>query len=200
MDGTATKIIISIVNHGDAEHLVEVTKQAGARGGTILHGRGTAKQQWLQLLGLGDSHKEIVFTITQQSILPTIFEALKQDTHLHKTNGIAIVLSISMLIRRSLSAQPYVVREKGEDMSASTHELISVIVNSGYADDVMAAARKVGAKGGTIINARGTGKEEDVLRLNEAARFRYRAMKMRVVDFGEDNEPVKFQPHKGGEQ
>lgn len=45
-----------------------------------------------------------------------------------------------------------------------------------------------------------TGTEEDVNRLNEAARFRYRAMRMRVVDFGEDNEPVKFAPHKGGQQ
>lgn len=45
-----------------------------------------------------------------------------------------------------------------------------------------------------------TGKEEDVLRLNEVARYRYRAMKMRVVDFGEDNEPPKFVPHRRGEQ
>jgi len=45
-----------------------------------------------------------------------------------------------------------------------------------------------------------TGREEDVLRLNEAARYRYRAMKLRVVDFGEDNEPVTFAKHKGGEQ
>ena len=45
-----------------------------------------------------------------------------------------------------------------------------------------------------------TGCEEDVLRLNEAARFRYRALRKRVVDFGEDNEPIKFEEHKGGEQ
>ena len=45
-----------------------------------------------------------------------------------------------------------------------------------------------------------TGREEDVLRLNEAARFRYRALKLRVADFGADNEPVRFAPHKGGEQ
>ena len=45
-----------------------------------------------------------------------------------------------------------------------------------------------------------TGKEEDVLRLNEAARYRYRSMEMRVVDFGEDNEPPKFVPHRRGEQ
>ncbi len=45
-----------------------------------------------------------------------------------------------------------------------------------------------------------TGSEADVLRLNAAARYRYRAMKLRVADFGEDNEPPIFQPHKGGEQ
>ena len=45
-----------------------------------------------------------------------------------------------------------------------------------------------------------TGREEDVNRLNQMARFRYRAMQMRVVDFGADNEPVKFERHKGGEQ
>lgn len=44
------------------------------------------------------------------------------------------------------------------------------------------------------------GGEEDVLRLNEAARFRYRALKLRVADFGADNEPVRFVPHKGGTQ
>ena len=45
-----------------------------------------------------------------------------------------------------------------------------------------------------------TGSEADVERLNQAARFRYRAMQMRVVDFGADNEPITFQPHKRGSQ
>ena len=45
-----------------------------------------------------------------------------------------------------------------------------------------------------------TGTEADVLRLNEAARFRYRFMRMRVVDFGEDNQPITFAPHEGGQQ
>lgn len=44
----------------------------------------------------------------------------------------------------------------------SDHVLITFIVNRGYADDAMVAARKAGATGGTILNARGTGKEEDV--------------------------------------
>ena len=43
----------------------------------------------------------------------------------------------------------------------SPHTLVVFIVNKGYADDAMAAARKAGATGGTILQARGTGKEED---------------------------------------
>ena len=45
-----------------------------------------------------------------------------------------------------------------------------------------------------------TGDEEKVLHLNDMARYRYRAMTMRVVDFGEDNAIPVFVPHKGGEQ
>ena len=36
-------------------------------------------------------------------------------------------------------------------------ELIITIVNKDYATSLMEAAREVGAKGGTILNARGTG-------------------------------------------
>lgn len=39
-------------------------------------------------------------------------------------------------------------------------ELIVVLVNSGFSDVVMDAAREVGARGGTIIRARGTGTKD----------------------------------------
>ena len=41
-----------------------------------------------------------------------------------------------------------------------THEVVFCIVNSGYSDAVMDAAKKGGARGGTVINARGTGAKE----------------------------------------
>ena len=40
------------------------------------------------------------------------------------------------------------------------HEAIFCIVNSGYSDAVMEAAKKLGARGGTVINARGTASKE----------------------------------------
>ncbi len=41
-----------------------------------------------------------------------------------------------------------------------TFKLVMVIVNAGFSEDVMAAAREVGARGGTIVNARGTARTE----------------------------------------
>ncbi len=47
-------------------------------------------------------------------------------------------------------------------MANFTHEAIFCIVNSGYSEAVMDAAKKFGARGGTVINARGTaGKEAE---------------------------------------
>lgn len=44
------------------------------------------------------------------------------------------------------------------------------------------------------------GDEETVRNLNEQAKYRYGRMKYRVIDFGEDNEPIKFAPHIRGEK
>ena len=40
------------------------------------------------------------------------------------------------------------------------YDLILTVVNRGYADEVMKAAKKAGAFGGTVLNARGTGTNE----------------------------------------
>ena len=41
-------------------------------------------------------------------------------------------------------------------MAEFEHEVIYCIVNSGFSDAVMDAAREFGAGGGTVIHARGT--------------------------------------------
>ena len=53
------------------------------------------------------------------------------------------------------------------DMSEKTYEMIFCIINAGYSETVMDAAREAGARGGTVIRARGTaGKEaEEVFKI-----------------------------------
>ena len=45
-------------------------------------------------------------------------------------------------------------------MKTNNHEVIFAIVNSGYADEAMEAAKENGARGGTILNARGVADKE----------------------------------------
>ena len=46
-------------------------------------------------------------------------------------------------------------------MRTDNHEVIFVIVNSGFAEEAMDVAREAGVRGGTIINARGVAKEKE---------------------------------------
>lgn len=46
-------------------------------------------------------------------------------------------------------------------MKTENHEVIFAIVNSGFAEEAMAVAREEGARGGTILNARGVAREDE---------------------------------------
>ena len=45
-------------------------------------------------------------------------------------------------------------------MEKNNHEVIFAIVNSGFAEDVMDIARKLGVRGGTILTGRGVANEK----------------------------------------
>ena len=59
------KLLVSIVPHDSGELISNAAKSAGAGGGTIAMGRGTACNGVLQLLGLGDTSKDIVYIILE---------------------------------------------------------------------------------------------------------------------------------------
>ena len=46
-------------------------------------------------------------------------------------------------------------------MKTDNHEVIFAIVNAGFADEAMAVAREQGARGGTILGARGVARERE---------------------------------------
>lgn len=174
------KLLVTIVDRGRGEAAMTVAKGAGARGGTILLGRGTADNRVLHLLGLDDVEKDVLLTLTTREAAGPILQALRSAGQLRKSHGIAFRIDVGGMLRHVPRPSPEPEAEpfspsapskltsshpeaESDTMSeTATHELISVIVNAGYADDIMAAARKAGAPGGTVINARGTGREEDV--------------------------------------
>lgn len=135
------KMLFGIVNKGDAGKLMDALRSAGARGGTVLNAHGTAPSSIMSMLGLGDSKKEILLSMLSDDIEKDCLESLKKS----KSRGVVALLG-----------------EKEEnDMESKDLLMIQVICENGYADDIMAAARKEGAKGGTVLKGHGTAKEGD---------------------------------------
>ncbi len=140
-----TRQILTIVDHGLGERLAKVTREAGARGGTVLVGRGSASATLLRLLALSDVERDVLITLVGDEDYEVIWDAIRNSRLCGRTSGISYAIPLG-----------------GNTMDKATdYELITIIVNRGFADDVMAAARKAGARGGTIIHARGTGKADD---------------------------------------
>lgn len=158
------KLLIGIVPHNSGELIADAAKSAGAGGGTIAMGRGTASNGVLQLLGLGDTSKDIVYIIIKNSIKQAVYDAIIKASEKKAHFGVMFTLDTPGFIRAGHLAESDVSEksEGEENMKAeNNYQMINVIVNKGYAEDAMAAARKAGAGGGTIIGARGTAKEGD---------------------------------------
>lgn len=154
------KLIISIVPHNSGEIITNAANLAGSRGGTILMGRGTAENSIIQLLGLGDKSKDIVYILVEEEICQNVLVKIKESTQNKKNFGIVFTIDINNFLR-SGSIKNLENENLGVEQMNDSYEMINVIVNKGYAEDAMAAARKAGAGGGTIIGARGTAKEGD---------------------------------------
>lgn len=162
---TEGKLLLSIVQEGIGETLVAATKAAGAQGSTILLADGVAENAILRLLGIGDSKKELVLTLLPQELVDQVIEALQKFRRKKRLAcGIAMLIDVQQILHHNNSASPFEPKKnqnpRRESMD-SPHTLITCIVNKGNAEEVMEAARKAGATGGTILAARGTGKEED---------------------------------------
>ncbi|MDD4220583.1 MAG: P-II family nitrogen regulator [Sphaerochaetaceae bacterium] len=162
---TEGKLLLSIVQEGIGESLVAATKAAGAQGSTILLGNGVADNAILRLLGIGDSEKEIVLTLLPKELVDPVIAALKGFRRKKRLAcGIAILIDVQQILHHNNATSPFEptkVNNPRRKSMDSPHTLITCIVNKGNADEVMDAARKAGATGGTILAARGTGKEED---------------------------------------
>lgn len=159
-------MLVAMVGRRRGELLVAAAKTAGARGGTIMLGKSLGDNKILQALSLADIQVDVVYILMADES-PAVLAAVKQHAadDPRRLQGLGMVLPVPQMCLRKAAG------DCGADIAdnqarskpmESGYKLINVIVNSGYADDVMAAARKAGARGGTILNAKGTGTEEDV--------------------------------------
>lgn len=157
---TAWRLLTCIVPRGAGEAVTAAARKAGAGGGTVFLGSGTAPNAILQFLGLGESAKDIVLNAIPDAIAPAVLDAVAGAARGTRARGIAYSTPIAAFVRSGDPAQP----DWRPTMNESAESIAVVaIVNRDYADDALAAARKAGATGGTVLQARGTAKEGDAV-------------------------------------
>ncbi|MBR5646450.1 MAG: transcriptional regulator [Treponema sp.] len=156
-------LVMTIVPHSYGETITSAATEKGATGGTILMGRGTASNSFIQMLGLGDSSKDITYSIVEEQILDDVKQNIINACSGKKAHfGVMFCIKMQTFIKSGNIDKSYKRSKDGEIKMDYSYQIINVIVNKGYADEAMAAARKAGAGGGTIIQAHGTAKEGDV--------------------------------------
>lgn len=150
------KLLISIVPHDKGEKITRAAMEAGCGGGTVLIGRGLARSNLAAILGLNETKKDIILMVVENSAKEAIANAIIRAASKEKSNfGEFFSIDVNSMMKSGN------ITEGEENMTNAPNEMITVIVNKGYADDVMAAARSAGAGGGTVVNARGTARETD---------------------------------------
>lgn len=82
-EGSMYQKITVIVDRGQADRVVEIAKEAGARGGTILHGRGSTGKEAQTIFGIEiEPEKEIAIIIIPRTISEKVFTAIHQGMDL----------------------------------------------------------------------------------------------------------------------
>jgi nitrogen regulatory protein PII len=164
---------MAVVPDGQADNVVKELVTADASMAFLTHGKGTASRDFYEVFGLGEDRKQIVASIIKLSSWLSVKNALKKRFAISEyTKGIAFTVRIDAICgvsiykmitdnRGTLNSMQSKGEEKmEEEAKRSNYELVMVIVNDGFTDLVMDAAKKAGARGGTILAARGTGNKE----------------------------------------
>ena len=151
-------LICCVVNFGDASKTIKIAKKYGVKGGTISIGKGTVNNRLLGFLGLAEVRKEIVYMVVENELATGAIRGISEEMAFHKPNhGIAFSFSVAEFIGSKNKTDK---NAKTGEVKDGMYNAIYVVVDKGKAEDVIDAANKAGARGGTIIHARGSGIHE----------------------------------------
>ena len=88
------EVVFAIVNSGYAEDVMDIAREQGVRGGTILNARGVVKEEAAAFFGITlHQEKEILMMVVEKSIRDNVLNAIyKQMGMDKKARGIAFSL------------------------------------------------------------------------------------------------------------
>jgi len=152
------KLICCIVDHTKGSRVLKIARKHNVKSGTIFIGKGTVKNRILELLDLNDSRKEIVILGAESSLADNAVKQISKELAFHKPgHGIAFTLPLEQVFGTRTFAHH---NEETTTEGSHMYHAIITIVEKGIAADVISAANEAGARGGTIIHARGSGVHE----------------------------------------
>ena len=159
--------VIFILDWAKSKNISEIMDESHVRFHFICKGRGTASSEVLDLLGIGSSEKAVVICLEQNLMVPILIKRVSKTLNLHNPGaGIAFTVPLSGInkpilqvfkgsIHKNISDEEKKETGEGKEMSQKKHDLIVIVTNQGYSDELMTCAKEAGASGGTVINARG---------------------------------------------
>jgi len=158
-------LAITIIERSRLPEVISLYRENHAEVNYIALGRGTAGNATLDLLGLSDTEKAVIFSVVTGEVARACRRELQNRIRIDVPGtGIAFTVPMSSIggsgaLSFFTDGQDY-TREESGTMRDTDHELIIVIGNQGYSEMIMDAAKKGGAGGGTVIHAQGTGQEK----------------------------------------
>ena len=91
------EVILAIVDEGYADDVMDVAREQGARGGTILNARGVAKEEAAAFFGITlHTEKEVVMMVVPKEIKDNVLNAIYKEMGMSKkAHGIAFTLPVT---------------------------------------------------------------------------------------------------------
>ena len=162
----AMKIILSIVERGQGAAMLRLYRKRHVPIHIQCAGKGTATSEIMDILGLGSSEKDVLISFAAAAAARKLLHDLDNELRGH-SGGAGIVVSIPVSGLNSLvanlaayHAESLKEKEGEREMERTENSLILVVCAQGCTDDVMATAKAHGARGGTVIKGRLSGRKE----------------------------------------
>lgn len=159
------KLLAAILDRGQGAKAVELLTSEGLRLLYGVPGKGTASSEMLDYLGLGETEKELILALLPERLTGPLMRELEGKLQLSKPGkGIIFTMLLSAIggaVARFVdeTAQGWDTEQEETMETRKKNDLILVVADSGGHDGVMAAARRAGATGGTLLHGHRLGEE-----------------------------------------
>ena len=162
---SAVELVVAVVDTAQAESVLRVYRENRALVSFECMARGTARTEMLDLLGLGETSKAIVMCLAGHQLAQHLLERLGYELKMrYPGRGIAFsvpVTGIGVHWHKLLTqAEQTEVLDMDRAEKKDGFDVVAVVMEQGYTNLVMDVARKAGARGGTVISARGIAEDE----------------------------------------